>query len=617
MILFDSPTDFKPYSNDKFKGLEGYLSLEDAKISLAEFLFNNLGFTIELLFNLKIYPFQEIILRSWFDHNFCLNVWSRGASKSWSVAIFCCLYPIFFPRTRIVLASNAFRSTRRIIQQVERFINAKGADLLRECYMQRKGKLEFIRRADEMTLDINEGQIIAIPLNEKIRGTRADILVVDEFLMVPEDIYKSVLMPFLTARNDIQEQLEAEELKKSLMLPEGLSEDDKNLAISNKKIIGLSSASYDFEFIYRLYLDWIDKVKKPVVGRSYFVSRLSYRAVPESLMDKDVSEEAKSGGENTASFQREWMAIFSSTSDGYFNIKKLHESTIKDGEMPCIQLKGNPNSQYILAIDPSFSDAKTSDFFAMGIYLLNIDHRSITQVHTYAKTGGDADLKDHIKYLYYLLSCFNIVMIIGDFGGANFNFIKACNESNLFVERNVKLDFFDGDFDDDDYIGQLKVARNSHNISSCRICYTQIYQRTNWIRKANEHLKTQIESRKVFFASRITGDDFAFKKATSTEVPVIFEGKIFEHEIQNFIEEQESLMEQTKRQLALIEVKVTSQGTMQFDLPQHLRQSKSPGRARRDLYSTLVMGSWAAKAYMDMMTTQDEFVSQTFEPILI
>lgn len=618
MILFDPTVDNKTYSNDKFKELDGFLTMEDARSSLGEFLYNNIGLTVEYLFNLKIYPFQEIILRSWFDHNFCMNVWGRGGSKSFLVAIFCCLYPIFFPRTRIVLASNAFRSTRRLIQQIERFINAKGADLLRECYIERKGKLEFVRRADEMTLDINEGQIIAIPLNEKVRGTRADILVVDEFLMVPEDIYKSVLMPFLTARNDIQEQLTSEELKKSLMFDEKVTEEDINLAISTKKIIGLTSASYDFEFVYRLYLNWVEKTKTPILSRSYFVSRISYQALPESLMDKNIAEEAKSGGENTASFQREWMAIFSSSSDGYFNIKKLHDNTIKDGDLPCVQLKGSTNAKYILAIDPSFSDSKSSDFFAIGVYLLNPDNRSITQVHSYAKTGGDAALKDHIQYLYYLISCFNVVMIIGDFGGGNFNFIKACNESNYFVERGLYLDFFEGNFDDEDYMAQLKIVRNSYNLSKKKICYTQVYQRTEWIRKANEHLKTQIECGKIHFASRLTGHDHMFKKAVDTELPIIFKDKVdFESNILDFIASQDDLIEQTKRQLALIEVRATSNGIMQFDLPQHLRQSKSPGRARRDLYSTLVMGSWAAKCYFDLTMMEDVPVDSYFEPVLI
>lgn len=618
MIIYDSEISNQIYSNDKFKKLEGYLPIEEARVSLPEFLYNNLGFTVELFFNLKIFPFQEVILRSWFDHNFCMNVWGRGCAKSYTVAIFCCLYPLFFPRTRIVLASNAFRSTRRLIQQIERFINAKGADLLKQCYMARKGKLEFVRRADEMTLDINDGQIIAIPLNEKIRGTRGDILIVDEFLMVPEDIYKSVLMPFLTARNDIQEKLEEDALRTSLMMSNDISAEDAAMATSNKKIIGLSSASYDFEFIYRLYMDWVDKIQKPKLSRSYFVSRLSYQAVPETLIDKEIVEEAKSGGENTASFQREFMAIFSSSSDGYFNIRKLHEFTVKDGDLPCVQLIGSKEAKYILSIDPSLSDSHSSDYFAMGVYLLNQDHRSITQVHTYAKSGGDTDLKGHIQYLYYLLSCFNIVMIIGDFGGGNFNFIQACNQSNYFVERNIKLDFIEGDFDAEDYFEQIKMAKSSYNQSARKICYTQKFQHTEWIRKANEHLKTQIESGKIFFASRLTGHESMFKRAVETETPVIFEGKSdFDNKILDFIANQDDMIEQTKRQLALIEPTITSRGTMSFDLPQHLRRSKSPGRCRKDNYTCLVLGSWAAKVYFDMNSQLDEPVYHTFDPILI
>ena len=547
-----------------------------------------------------------------------LECLGRGGSKTWLCAVFCCLYPIFYPRTRIVLASNAFRSTRRLIQQIERFINAKEADLLRQCYYEKKGKLEFVRRADEMTLDINEGQIIAIPLNEKVRGTRGDILVVDEFLMVPEDIYKSVLMPFLTARNDIQEQLELEELKENLMITDDLSEEDLALAKSTKKIIGLTSASYDFEFVYRLYLNWIEKATKQGISRSYFVSRIGYQALPEKLIDKEIVEEAKSGGENTASFQREYMAIFSSSSDGYFNIRKLHEFTVKEGDLPCVQLKGSPDAKYVLAIDPSLSDSGSSDFFAMGVYLLNPDHRSITQVHTYARTGTCADLNGHIRYLYYLLSSFNIVMIIGDFGGGNFNFITACNESNYFVERNIKLSFVDGDFDSEDYLEQLRVARSSYNLSGKRICYTQKFQHIEWIRKSNEHLKTQIEMGKVYFASKLTGHEERFKRAIETEIPIIFQDKIdFEKGILDFIADQDDLIEQTKRQLALIEPKVTSGGTMQFDLPQHLRRSKSIGRARKDNYSCILMGSWIAKTYFDMSTQIDEPVYNSFEPILI
>ena len=61
MIVFDTIPSKKTYSNEGFLQLSGFLQEDVAKRSLGEFLFNNLGVTIELLFGLKIFPFQEII----------------------------------------------------------------------------------------------------------------------------------------------------------------------------------------------------------------------------------------------------------------------------------------------------------------------------------------------------------------------------------------------------------------------------------------------------------------------------------------------------------------------------------------------------------------------------
>ena len=548
--------------------------------------------------------------------------WGNGfiSHNSYLAAIFCCIYPIFFPNTRIVISSNSFRATRRIILLVEKLINAKGATLLKQCFVHKKGELEFVRRADEMTLDINGGQIIALPLNEKIRGTRGDVLLADEFFQIPEDIYKSVLIPFLMAKNNIQEQLDLQEYEDALIANGQLQENQRTFLESYKKVIALSSASYDFEFLYRLYMEWLEKIVNPNKQtledrRTYFVSRLSYRALPKELIEKEIIEEVKAGGESTASFQRECMALFSSSSDGYFNIRKLHSCTVKDGDLPCVQLRGTPESKYLVAIDPSFSSSKSSDFFAMGVYLLNPDNRSLIQVHTYGVAGGE--LKDHIRYLYYILTNFNVVFLIGDFGGANFDFIQTVNESAYFIDRNIKLQFVEGNFDSEDYLTELKNAKNSYRLLDRKFCYRQLFG-SEWIRKANEHLQAQIDYEKVWFASRLSAHETMFQKALETEVPVIFKDKNDqEMKMFDFIANQDDFIEQTKRQLALIEVKTTVQGTMQFDLPQHLKRSKSVGRSRRDNYTCLLMACWGAKAYMDMIFSSNEPVYTTFEPIII
>ena len=75
----------------------------------------------------------------------------------------------------------------------------------------------------------------------------------------------------------------------------------------------------------------------------------------------------------------------------------MHECTIPDGEKQHTLLKGERDKEYILAIDPSFSNSPSSDFFAMSILELDEENpNSSTLVHGYAVAGGD--LKDHIKY---------------------------------------------------------------------------------------------------------------------------------------------------------------------------------------------------------------------------
>lgn len=622
MVVYDeTQSNFKRTSVDKFRELKGYLTEKEARSTFIECLYSNLSFTVHLLTDgeIRLFPYQEIMLRSWFDHNFNMAVWGRGTGKSWTVALFCILYCLFYPNTRIVLASNAFRSTRRIMAQIERTINHKHAGLLKACFNMESGRVKISKRGDEWRLDVNGGYVMALPLNEKIRGTRADILIADEALMIPEEIYRDVLMPFLLARNDVTEQIRLKELETIMIQAGDLKEEDRTILQTDKKIIALTSASYDFEFICKLYHQWVDTITNKeiskLIRRKYFVSRLSYKAVPEELIAKEIVEEAKNGGEESPSFQREYMAMFSSSSGGYFNIKKLHEHTVRDGEYPVIAFKGTPESKYILAVDPSFSSSKSSDFFAMGVYLLNIEERTLTQVHTYGVAGGE--LKDHIKYLYYLLINFNITMLIADLGGANFNFIQTANESAFFIERNYKLQFFEGDFDQENYLEELKKAKNSYRLFDHKICYRQIFS-SQWLQKSNEFLQSQIDKGKIKFASRIKPNEEAFTSLLKTDIPILFDNS--EHKDKNIseaIDKQEDMIDQTKAQLALIEIKTTAQGTQQFDLPTHLRRSKSADRARKDNYTCLLMATWMAKVYYDILFTPEDKKKYGFTPTLI
>mgnify|MGYP003326167987 FL=1 len=71
----------------------------------------------------------------------------------------------------------------------------------------------------------------------------------------------------------------------------------------------------------------------------------------------------------------------------------------------------------------------------------------------------------------------------------------------------------------------------------------------------------------------------------------------------------------TKNETALIEVSVSPLGARTFNLPQHLRRSDSPNRARKDSYTCLKMGVYAAKIWFDRTEQKDEPIG--FSPIFV
>ena len=58
------------------------------------------------------------------------------------------------------------------MSQISRVANLKSANLLRSCFEKDGNKIKVNRRNDEWQIDINEGFIKALPLNEKIRGEK-------------------------------------------------------------------------------------------------------------------------------------------------------------------------------------------------------------------------------------------------------------------------------------------------------------------------------------------------------------------------------------------------------------------------------------------------------------
>lgn len=593
-----------PDVNIELASLEGFLNETEGRLALVKYLRYNPGIAVEWLVGKEMFPFQRLLIRSMFAKDFFLAILGRGFSKTWSASIFCFLYALFEPGSRIGLISKTFRQSRLIFENIENFANSPEGVLLRQCFAKDPSHKNEIWK-----MQIGTSEIIALPLGEggKLRGFRFNVVVIDELLLLPENIINEVILPFLSVNFDPIKRKKMEEEENELV-SKGLITDAERTVFPNPKFIGLSSASYQFEFLYTMYKEYVDKIYNPEykTSRGYGIVQLAYDVAPKHLYNEDFIKRMKSTM-SVQQFEREFGAVFTDDSGGYFSKKKMEACTIKPGNEPTIEIEGDPDAKYLLSIDPSWSKSEASDHFAMSVIKLDEKNKTGTVVHNYAVAGGD--MQGHMIYLRYLLRHFNIVFIIQDNAGSWF--IEDSNLSTIFAEAKLKLEFIKADFFADDYPVALHQAKNSYNLTMKRIVYCQTFS-APWIRRANEMLSGAFDHKRIFFASPAL--DAKFEKMKKTSIP--FDELIYDPDkrdlqgmakLADFIEYQVYLIDLMKDETALIQL--TTQGDSpvhQFRLPANVRNSDSKDKARRDNYTTLLMGYWAMTQYYNMMYSAPE-----------
>jgi hypothetical protein len=603
--------------NEEILSKEGYLEEKEAKILLYKFLKENPSFTCELLTGIRLFPFQHMAIKSMMLTDYFLGIWSRGQSKSFTTGLFAALDATLNQGVHIGIISKSFRQSRMIFNKIEDIMKTPKASMFSEAVTR------ISKNNDQWVMEIGRSKITALPLGdgEKLRGFRFQRMIIDEFLLMPERIYNEVIVPFLSVVENPTERQEIHNLE-SKLIESGKMREEERTQWPNNKIIGLSSASYKFEYLYKLYQQYENLILNPeksdVAHR--VIMHLSYDCAPTQLYDQSLIQQAKSTM-SQSQFDREFGSLFTDDSSGYFKVSKMAACTIEDGRGQCVEVAGDPQAEYILSFDPSWSESESSDDFAMQVFKLNKETKQGTLVHSYAMPG--TSLKSHIFYLLYLLQNFNVVSIVGDYNGG-VQFLNACNESEMFKEAGIKIECFDADFDNpQEYQTALKEARNQYNIEAKRICLLR-RPTSYWIRSANELLQSAFDHKRIWFAASAIDDDYQRQRSKNIPIDKIkflrfadSEEKGDAAKMIDFIEHQKDMIDLTKAQCALIQITTTAQGTQSFDLPSNLRRQSGPDKARRDSYSALVLGNWMIQTYFDMMDYKAEEVETTFMPFLI
>ena len=243
-------------------------------------------------------------------------------------------------------------------------------------------------------MEIGQSRIRALPLGdgEKLRGFRFQRIIIDEFLLMPERIYNEVIVPFLSVVENPTQRQELYGLE-TMLIEQGKMKEEDRYIWPNNKLIALSSASYKFEYLYKLYnqFDFLITQENKRDKATRCIMQFSYDCAPSQLYDQNLVNQAKATM-SQSQFDREFGAVFTDDSSGYFKTSKMALCTIPEGDYPSVEVKGDPDAKYILAFDPSWSQTESSDDFAIQILKLHEEELKATVVHSYALSGTSLNI---------------------------------------------------------------------------------------------------------------------------------------------------------------------------------------------------------------------------------
>lgn len=249
----------------------------------------------EDLLNVRLKLFQKIVLCAMNDNSKTIMITCRGLGKTFLTAIFCALRCILYPGSIVVVASKTRKQSNEVIGKIKNILMPNSPILrteIEDIQMNQYNSTVSFR---------NSSQIVVCTASDNSRGLRCHILLVDEFRMVDQNIYNTVLKKFLNVNRQ----------------PGFMRKDEYiNYPTEENKTILLSSAYFADNWAY-------DETRttsaQMISGRfPYFACALPYQlAIKENLLTRDrVLSEMVDASYSSITFSQEMEALFSDFADG-------------------------------------------------------------------------------------------------------------------------------------------------------------------------------------------------------------------------------------------------------------------------------------------------------------
>ena len=319
----------------------------------------------EQYLRLRLKLFQKILL---IMMNLCTTlvfIGSRGIGKTFLTAIFCVTRCVLYPGTRICIASGTRGQAINVLEKIMLELVPNSPELAAEIDM----KQSKTNGTEARVVFFNTSSIKVVTASDSARGSRCNVLLLDEFRLISLDVINTVLRKFLTQRR--------------MPRYDELTEADRQreYAKEKNKIIFGSSAYFADHWSYTRCLDALKSMIVP--GRKDFVCSLPYElAIREGLLDPDIVEsEMLETDFSEIKHMMEYESIFyNSSEDAFFDFSTVSKNRHIQYPMLPSSLSAKLKSNSNIRIQPKLPGEKrllSADIALMASTRYNNDATSI------------------------------------------------------------------------------------------------------------------------------------------------------------------------------------------------------------------------------------------------
>jgi hypothetical protein len=580
---------------------------------------------------LKLEAFQAVMLDMLWNKKFPMVIASRGAGKSFILAVYALIRAILVPGSKVVIVGAGYRQAKVVFKYIEQLYNS--SPLIQEAIRHQGGPKYG---SDSATLQVGLSYIKALPIGDgtKVRGERATVLLADEFASIPEDIFNHVLSPFTAVHANPAERAETvrfiKRIKKLGASKDLVTSIEDTQGFGNQIVIsGTPSYKHNhFYHRYKAYLMFInsggnlrslrraleeralqttgkaDSISEKDVNsmirtwKHYAVYQLPYYGLPEGFLDEDNIRSDRATFPKSR-FAMEYEAQFPDDSDGFIKRSWIERATPSPtpedpGVKPVsVELYGDPRATYVMGLDP----ARWNDNF--GCVVLKLTPRGKELVYCTAWRREEYTIS--AKKIREICKRFNISYICMDKGGggdATYEWLckkqddvddseliwlipdQLENKSDLSAPGRNILEFVN-------FAGNIP-ADLAHSVEAAiEQCEILFPDRADELEIHNQYCRH-------FNAEELNDRE---KLELQRDIWGLDEWEAAQEDEDSRMGVMQHIDECINETCAIVRT-VSPKGTESFDLPKLSEQPEGLDMRRRDRWTALLLANYAAKIYL-------------------